>query len=112
MFSSQLPFMLSLSISSASCWPWMFKADNNFGSLSAPWSNHDSTMLTQTWPQGIDRSDTRVHSVQGWLMFNVFHYVSDKEDQTFSGLPFFNPLSRARFKLPKLFLFSREPFYY
>ncbi|XLR12403.1 F-box/kelch-repeat protein At1g57790-like [Arachis ipaensis] len=101
-FSSQLPLMLSLSK----------RCENNYGSLSAPWSNHDSTVLTQTWPQGIKAEDVdRVHSVQGWLMFNIFHYVSDK-DQTFSELSFFNPFSRARFKLPKLFLFSGKPSYY
>ncbi|XLR12400.1 F-box/kelch-repeat protein At1g57790-like [Arachis ipaensis] len=107
-FSSQLPLMLSLSTSTSS----YIKSDsNNFGSLSAPWSNHDSTVFTETWPQGINRTDNRVHSVQGWLMFNIFHYVSDKS-QTFSELSFFNPFSRARFKLPKLFLFSGKPDYH
>ncbi|XLS44689.1 hypothetical protein HN51_001554 [Arachis hypogaea] len=100
-FSSQLPLMLSLSTG----YP------NNFGSLSTPWSNHDSTVLTETWTQGINRTDNRVHSVQGWLMFNIFDYVSDKS-QTFFELLFFNPLSRAKFKLPKLFLFSGKPDYH
>ncbi|XLU78162.1 hypothetical protein S245_001583 [Arachis hypogaea] len=44
-------------------------------------------------------------------MFNIFHHVSDK-DQTFCELSFFNPFSQARFKLPKLFLFSGELCYY
>ncbi|XLR55199.1 hypothetical protein S83_005871 [Arachis hypogaea] len=95
-FSSQLPLMLSLS----------FGSPNNFGSLSAPWSNHDSTVLTEKWPREIDSSSyNRIFSVQGWLVFNIFHYEWVKS-QTFSELLFFNPFSRARFKLPKLFLFS------
>ncbi|MED6107570.1 hypothetical protein PIB30_015319 [Stylosanthes scabra] len=54
---------------------------------------------------------SRVHSVQGWLMFNQFHHVR-KEDKTFSELSFFNPFSRARIKLPKFLLFSgRSPGY-
>ncbi|XLT84400.1 hypothetical protein S245_006217 [Arachis hypogaea] len=113
-FTSQLPLMLSLSTPSKSSynWPWILKSDNSFGSLSAPWSNHDSTVLTETWPQRINPNDiNRVHSVQGWLMFNIFHHVSDK-DQTFSELSFFNPFSRARFNLPKLLLFSGKPTYY
>ncbi|RYR71441.1 hypothetical protein S83_040344 [Arachis hypogaea] len=44
-------------------------------------------------------------------MFNIFHYEW-ATGQSFSELSFFNPFSRARFKLPKLFLFSREPCYY
>ncbi|RYR71435.1 hypothetical protein S83_040348 [Arachis hypogaea] len=94
-FSSQLPFMLSLSLGSP----------NNFGSLSVPWSNHYSTVLTEKWPREIDSSSyNKVFLVQGWLVFNLFHYELVK-GQTFSELLFFNPFSRARFKLPKLFLF-------
>ncbi|XLU82801.1 hypothetical protein S245_006221 [Arachis hypogaea] len=100
-FSSQLPLMLSLSTTCC----------GSFGSLSAPWSNHDSTVLTEKWPQEIDRTYNRVYSVQGWLVFNIFHYEWFK-DQTFSELSFYNPFSRARFKLPKLFLFSGGPCYY
>ncbi|XLR55196.1 hypothetical protein S83_005868 [Arachis hypogaea] len=101
-FSSQLPLMLSLSTTCC----------GSFGSLSAPWSNHDSTVLTEKWPQEIDRTyNNRVQSVQGWLVFNIFHYEWFKA-QTFSELSFFNPFSRARFKLPKLFLFSGGPCYY
>ncbi|XP_016186319.1 probable F-box protein At4g22060 [Arachis ipaensis] len=101
-FSSQLPLMLSLSTGGYAY---------NFGSLSAPWSNHDSTVLTEKWPQEIEGSYNRVYSVQGWLVFNLFHYESVK-GQTFSELLFFNPFSRARFKLPKLFLFSGKLFYH
>ncbi|XLU82803.1 hypothetical protein S245_006223 [Arachis hypogaea] len=100
-FSSQLPLMLSLSTTCC----------GSFGSLSAPWSNHDSTVLTEKWPQDIDPSYNRVYSVQGWLVFNSFYYESVK-GQTFSELLFFNPFSRARFKLPKLFLFSGRRRYY
>ncbi|XLR55198.1 hypothetical protein S83_005870 [Arachis hypogaea] len=100
-FSSQLPLMLSLSTT----------CRGSFGSLSAPWSNHDFTVLTEKWPQKIERTYNRVYSVQGWLVFNIFRYESVK-GQTFSELLFFNPFSRARFKLPKLFLFSGGPYYY
>ncbi|XLR21299.1 hypothetical protein HN51_068064 [Arachis hypogaea] len=107
-FSSQLPLMLSLSPSEFQS-SWVKPDDTTcLGSLSAPWSKDDSTVLTETWPQVIRPDITRVYSMQGWLMFNIFHYVSDK-DQIFSELSFFNPFSRARFKLPKLFLFSGSP---
>ncbi|MED6107579.1 hypothetical protein PIB30_015328 [Stylosanthes scabra] len=107
-FTSKLPLMLSLS-------PSKPEEPNNLASLSAPWSNDDksSTVLTETWPQSIDPSDvTRVQSVQGWLMFNKFHHVIDKDRQTFCEISFFNPFSRARFKLPWLFLFSGTPWDY
>ncbi|MED6215020.1 hypothetical protein PIB30_109205, partial [Stylosanthes scabra] len=108
-FTSKLPLMFSLSPSERphSRFIIKFKSDEpNLASLSAPWSDESSTVLTETWPQAIDPSDIiRVQSVQGWLMFNKFHHVID-EDKTFSELSFFNPFSRARFKLPWLFLFS------
>ncbi|XLU46863.1 hypothetical protein S245_041677 [Arachis hypogaea] len=100
-FSSQLPLMLSLSTTRC----------GSFGTLSAPWSNYDSTVFTEKWPREIGNSYNRVYSVQGWLVFNSFHYESVK-GQTFSELLFFNPFSRTRFKLPKLFLFSGGPYYY
>ncbi|MED6107581.1 hypothetical protein PIB30_015330 [Stylosanthes scabra] len=101
-FTSKLPLMLSLSPSESE--------EPNLASLSAPWSNdHKSsiTVLTEAWPRAVDCSTDiiRVQSVQGWLMFNKFHHLIDK-DQTFCELCFFNPFSRASFKLPKLFLFS------
>ncbi|MED6147710.1 hypothetical protein PIB30_046323 [Stylosanthes scabra] len=85
--------------------------DDIIGILSFPWSNHHSIVLTETlWPHHRTclHDISRVYSVQGWLMLNQFHCVSNNnnEDQTFSELSFFNPLSRARFKLPKLLLFS------
>ncbi|MED6107583.1 hypothetical protein PIB30_015332 [Stylosanthes scabra] len=116
LFSSQLLLRLSLlssmhvsSQSSSRSFEPDCTANNIIGILSAPWSNHDSIMLTETWPHRTCLNDiSRVHSVQGWLMFNNFHCVRhNKKDQTFSELSFFNPFSRARFKLPKLFLFSR-----
>ncbi|MED6182482.1 hypothetical protein PIB30_028747 [Stylosanthes scabra] len=113
--SSKLPLMLSLSPPERphSRFVIKFKSDEpNLASLSAPWINDDesSTVLTESWPQSIDPSDIiRVQSVQGWLMFNKFHHVID-QDKTYSELSFFNPFSRARFKLPWLFLFSgRSP---
>ncbi|MED6107587.1 hypothetical protein PIB30_015336 [Stylosanthes scabra] len=118
-FTSKLPLML-LSLSPpkkphSRRFIRKFKSDEpNLASLSAPWSNDDesSTVLTETWPQSIDPSDIiRVQSVQGWLMFNKFHHLIE-EDQTFSELSFFNPFSRARFKLPWLFLFSGTPRHY
>ncbi|MED6108791.1 hypothetical protein PIB30_027482 [Stylosanthes scabra] len=99
-FSSQLPLLLSLSPS-------------NYV-LSAPWSNHDSSVVTETWTPIIDWSDEIIslHSVQGWLMINDFHHVILK-NQIFSQLCFFNPFSRASFKLPwLLFLFMRSPMTY
>ncbi|XLU46865.1 hypothetical protein S245_041679 [Arachis hypogaea] len=101
-FSSQLPLMLSLS----------FGYPNDLGSLSAPWSNYDSTVLTEKWPQEIDNYYNSIYSVQGWLVFNIFHYESVKGQTLFSELSFFNPFSRARFKLPKLFLYSGGRCYY
>ncbi|MED6107584.1 hypothetical protein PIB30_015333 [Stylosanthes scabra] len=115
-FTSELPLMLSLSPSKTpynSYYP-VKSEEPNLASLSAPWSNDDesSTVLTGTWPQAIDPSDIiRVQSVQGWLMFNKFHHVID-QDKTFCELSFFNPFSRARFKLPWLFLFSGSPCHY
>ncbi|MED6108790.1 hypothetical protein PIB30_027481 [Stylosanthes scabra] len=89
-FSSQLPLMLSLSPSKYF--------------LSAPLIYHDFSVVTETWPQITNRSDEIIslQSVQGWLMFNEFH------SQSFCELSFFNPFSRATFKLPKLFLFPRS----
>ncbi|MED6107582.1 hypothetical protein PIB30_015331 [Stylosanthes scabra] len=98
-FSSQLPLMLSLLPSKYV--------------LSAPCSNHDSSVLAETWPHRANRRRDliSVYSVQGWLMFNRFHPVILK-NQTFSELCFFNPFSRASFKLPWLFLFLRSPMGY
>ncbi|MED6107580.1 hypothetical protein PIB30_015329 [Stylosanthes scabra] len=96
-FSSQLPLMLSLS-------PSMYV-------LSAPWSYHDSSVVTETWTHITNWRDEiiRLHSVQGWLMFNEFHTVILK-NQIFSELCFYNPFSRASFKLPwLLFSFLRSP---
>ncbi|MED6107585.1 hypothetical protein PIB30_015334 [Stylosanthes scabra] len=110
-FSSQLPLLLSLTSSGYVCYnssQW-FESNIGIGVLSAPWSNHDSSLLIESWPSRSSRYNyLRVHSVQGWLMFNNFHYVSDK---TFCEISFFNPFSRARFTLPKLFLFLRHPIY-
>ncbi|MED6108780.1 hypothetical protein PIB30_027471 [Stylosanthes scabra] len=109
--SSQLPLLLSFSssfhvYSGRSLTP---HSTGYIGILSAPWNNHDSSVLTVTLPRTTRHYDiiSRVLSVPGRLTFNQFHCVSNnKEVQTFSELSFLNPVSRARFKLPKLFLLS------
>ncbi|MED6184744.1 hypothetical protein PIB30_050470 [Stylosanthes scabra] len=113
-FTTKLPLMLSLTPCktppASFCSRIVMLNGPNFATLSAPWSNDDdesSTVLTETWPHAIDSTDIiRVHSVQGWLIFNKFHR------ETFSDLSFFNPFSRARFKRPNLLLFSRNPRHY
>ena len=86
--ASQLPFLLTIS-------------GNDPAKLMSLTQKKVLTISTQSWVGAMHN----VQPVEGWLMFNTYYYVFE-EDQTCCELSFFNPVSRVRFKLPKLSLFS------